>query len=85
MSVVIENGRVSFVEGNGSGSTDNAIIAWSVPKVMDGRIVLTKPDGVLSIFKPARDAIADEIENQLALLSRTVAFDRSRSPPTMVN
>ncbi len=68
MSVVIENGRVSFVEGNGSGSTDNAIIASSVPKVVDGRIVLTDRSGVLSIFKPARDAIADEIENQLALL-----------------
>ena len=68
MAVVIENGRVSFVEGNGSGSTDNATIASSVPKVVDGRIVLTDRSGVLSIFKPARDAIADEIENQLALL-----------------
>jgi hypothetical protein len=68
MAVVIEGGRVSFVEDDRNSSTKDATIASSIPKVVDGRIVLTDRQGVLSIFKPARDAIADEIENQLALL-----------------
>jgi len=68
MDVVIDDGRVAFVENDRNSSTDDATIASSVPKVVDGRIVLTDRQGVLSIFKPARDAIADEIENQLALL-----------------
>ena len=68
MGVVIDGGRVAFVENDHNSSTDGATIASSVPKVVDGRIVLTDRQGVLSIFKPARDAIADEIENQLALL-----------------
>src|SRR5690349_14895477 len=68
MKVVIADGRVSFVEDDGSRSTSDATIASAVPQVVDGKIVLTDRRGVLSIFKPARDAIADEIENQLQIL-----------------
>ena len=68
MDVVIDGGRVAFVENDHNSSTNDATIASSVPKVVDGRIVLTDRQGVLSIFKPARDAIADEIENQIALI-----------------
>jgi hypothetical protein len=79
MAVVIGDGRVSFVEDDGSRSTNDATIASAVPQVVDGRIVLTDRRGVLSIFKPARDAIADEIENQLEIL-----FARSKVTPVSV-
>jgi hypothetical protein len=79
MAVVIGDGRVSFVEDDGNRSTSDATIASAVPRVVDGRIVLTDRRGVLSIFKPARDAIADEIENQLEIL-----FARSKVTPVSV-
>jgi hypothetical protein len=79
MAVVIGDGRVSFVEDDGNRSTSDATIASAVPQVVDGRIVLTDRRGVLSIFKPARDAIADEIENQLEIL-----FARSKVTPVSV-
>jgi hypothetical protein len=80
MTVVIADGRVSFVEDDGSRSTSDATIASAVPQVVDGKIVLTDRRGVLSIFKPARDAIADEIENQLQIL-----FTKSKVTPVSVS
>jgi hypothetical protein len=80
MAVVIADGRVSFVENDGNRSTSDATIASAVPQVVNGRIVLTDRRGVISIFKPARDAIADEIENQLEIL-----FANSEVKPVSVS
>jgi hypothetical protein len=79
MKVDIADGRVSFVEDDGNRSTNDTTIASAVPQVVDGQIKLTDRRGVLSIFKPARDAIADEIEKQLGDL-----FDRSNVRPVSV-
>lgn len=70
LGVVIEDGRVSFTGDDRDRSTSDPTIASAVPEIQNGRLVLTDRRGVLSIFKPARDAIADEIENQTALLFR---------------
>lgn len=70
LDVEIEDGRVSFLGNGRSRSGDDPAIASAVPQIQDGRLILTDRSGVLSIFKPARDAIADEIENQVALLFR---------------
>jgi len=79
MKVDIADGRVSPVEDDGSRSTNDTTIASAVPQVVDGQIKLTDRRGVLSIFKPARDAIADEIEKQLGEL-----FERSNVTPVSV-
>lgn len=71
LGVVIADGRVSFTDDDRNRSTSDPTIASAVPKIEDGRLVLTDRRGVLSIFKPARDAIADEIEDQVAFLFRS--------------
>ena len=68
LGVVIADGRVSFTDDDRDRSSGDSVIASAVPEIHNGRLVLTDRSGVLSIFKTARDAIADEIEDQAALI-----------------
>jgi hypothetical protein len=79
LGVVIADGRVSFTDDDRDSSSRDTAIASAVPEIQNGRLVLTDRRGVLSIFKPARDAIADEIEDQAALI-----FQNSEVRPVSV-
>ena len=72
LDVVIEDNRVSFTDVERDPLSDDPAIASAEPQIQTGRLVLTNRSGVLSIFKPARDAIANEIENQVAILFRNI-------------
>jgi hypothetical protein len=79
VEVLIENGEVRIV-GRDSGSRDDEMdIAAAVPVIQDGRFELTERSGVLTIFKSARDAIADQIETEVEAL-----FERSGVVPVSV-
>ena len=62
--IEIANGEVRITDDDRDRTSDNFVIASVVPQIEDGRLVLTDRGGFLSIFKSARDAIADEIEVQ---------------------
>jgi hypothetical protein len=79
LTVEIKDGRVSILSSDRDGSTDDPTIASAVPEIQDGRFVLTDRRGLLSIFKPARDAIADEIQEQVERL-----FQNSNVRPVSV-
>jgi hypothetical protein len=79
VEVIIDNGEVRIV-GQDSGSRDDPMdIAAAVPVVENGRFELTERSGVLTIFKSARDAIADQIEIEVEAL-----FERSGVVPVSV-
>jgi hypothetical protein len=65
LTVVIDGGLVSIRGSNRDRSDDDATIASARPEIRNGRFILTDRHGLISIFKPARDAIADEIEAQV--------------------
>ena len=77
--IEIADGEVRITDDDRDRTSDNFVIASVVPQVVDGRLVLTDRGGFLSIFKSARDAIADEIENQAA-----ATFERSGVRPVSV-
>ena len=77
VQVKIQGGRISILTD--SRSNNNQTIASGVPQIQEGQFKLTDRKGVLSIFKPARDAIGDEIENQVADL-----FSASNVQPVSV-
>jgi hypothetical protein len=66
--IEITDGEVRITDDDRDRTSDNFVIASVVPQVVDGRLVLTDRGGFLSIFKSARDAIADEIEAQAELI-----------------
>lgn len=79
LDVIIENGRVRIVGIDDGLDNDQIDIASSTPQVVDGRLIMTDRSGVLSIFKSARDAIADQVETEIAAI-----FERSNVVPVSV-
>lgn len=78
VDVIIDGGKVRIV-GEDQGDSDTIDIAAAVPVVENGRFELTERSGVLTIFKSARDAIADQIEVEVEAL-----FARSGVVPVSV-
>lgn len=62
--VEIEEGEVRITDQDRPRTSDNFVIASVVPVIQGDQLVLTERGGFLTIFKSARDAIADEIEAQ---------------------
>ena len=80
LDVIIEDGRVRIVgSDNDRNSRDDLTVASAVPQVVNDEFVLTDRSGAVSIFKTATDAIADEVEVQVASL-----FQRSGVVPISV-
>jgi hypothetical protein len=79
-AVEIRDGEVRIVNEDRDRTSENFVIASVVPEVVDGRLVLTNRGGFLTIFKTARDAIADEIEEEAAAI-----FARSNVRPVNVS
>ena len=79
VAVQIEDGRISILIDDSDRSADNATIASGEPVIEGGEFRLINRRGILSIFKPARDAIGDEIEKQVATL-----FANSKVRPVSV-
>ena len=65
-AIQIEDGKVMIINDDRDISDDDFVIASAVPVVEDGEIKLTERGGAVRLFKFARDAIAEEIEEQTA-------------------
>jgi hypothetical protein len=77
--VEIESGEIRITDEDRPRTSDNFVIASVVPEIREDQLVLTDRGGFLAIFKSARDAIADEIEAQAAMI-----FDNSDVHPVSV-
>ncbi len=79
LKVIIADGRVRIVGLDSDLENDQIDFASSAPQVVGGRLVMTDRSGVLAIFKSARDAIADQVEIEIAAI-----FERSGVVPVSV-
>jgi hypothetical protein len=61
IDVIIEDGMIRIV-GQDDSNDDAVDVARTVPVIENGRLELTEFSGVLSIFKSAQEAIANQIE-----------------------
>ena len=65
-AIQIDGGKVMIVDDDRNPNANDFVIASVVPEVQGGRLILTERGGAVQLFKFARDAIAEEIEDQSA-------------------